>query len=355
LITWDFALKYIVENVNLIKNYQVDESDFVQYILKSHLSESGKGLTTGIEFSAFLFNLAKRVKAMIKGHDNPGLMKLDEVLKILQKKSTEPAEPEDARQSGKSGKQKQAPGEESDAQVINLIHQPGKTEILAITNIQKTLKNEAGEPEKLDEPAREGVLLSEKPLLTGNQIPGSEDWDPEFLQRLKISPGSESEHISNAGLVLLCPYLNRLFERVNYVKNKQFINDPAKYRALHLLQYLVTEQEETPEHALLLNKIVCGIVLNEPVPLGFKITENELAECNGLLQSVIDHWTALKNTSIHGLRGTFLQRDGILSKQPGGWKLNIERTTVDVLLDRLPWTISMIALPWSKEMIYVEW
>jgi hypothetical protein len=168
-------------------------------------------------------------------------------------------------------------------------------------------------------------------------------------------PEIDSEHINNAGLVLLWPFLVMFFERLNLVKDKKFINDEAKFRAIHLLQYLATEQEETPENDLLFNKILCGTDIYEPIPLGFKITENEIEECNALLQSVIDNWTALKNTSIHTLRTTFLQKEGILSKQTNGWKLYIERTTIDVLLDRLPWGISMILLPWSNKMIYVEW
>lgn len=168
-------------------------------------------------------------------------------------------------------------------------------------------------------------------------------------------PEFDSEHISNAGLALLWPFLTMFFERLNLIKDKKFINDEAKYRAIHLLQYLATEQEETPENDLLFNKILCGTDIYEPIPLGFKITENEIEECNALLQSVIDNWTVLKNTSIHTLRTTFLQKEGILSKQTNGWKLYIERTTIDVLLDRLPWGISMILLPWSNKMIYVEW
>lgn len=172
---------------------------------------------------------------------------------------------------------------------------------------------------------------------------------------LNFQPLIESKYINNAGLSLLWPFLNIFFVRLNIVKDKKFISSEAAHRAIHLIQYLVTEKEETPEYELLFNKLLCGIDIYEPIPLGIKITDSEKEECNALLQSVIDNWTVLKNTSIHALRDTFLQKEGILSKQPNGWKLTIERTTVDVLLDRLPWSISMIVLPWSNEMIYVEW
>ncbi|NVO10580.1 MAG: hypothetical protein HXX16_11505 [Bacteroidales bacterium] len=172
---------------------------------------------------------------------------------------------------------------------------------------------------------------------------------------LLAKPEVESELIKNAGLVLVWPFLVMFFERLNLIKDKKFINDEAGYRAIHFLQYLATEQEETPENDLLFNKLLCGVDIYAPIPLSFSISENEKEECNALLQSLIENWKVLKNTSIQTLRVTFLQREGLLCKQSGGWKLNIERTTIDILLDRLPWGISMIRLPWSNKMIYVEW
>lgn len=204
------------------------------------------------------------------------------------------------------------------------------------------------------EPIGEGVL-KENPLLAERITKSSAATDKYFKESYYSQPELETEHINNAGLVLLWPFLVMFFERLNLVKDKQFIGEEASHRAIHLLQYLVSEQEETPEHELLFNKLLCGTDIFDPIPLGFNITENEKEECNALLQSVIDNWTVLKNSSIHALRSTFLQKEGILSRQANGWKLYIERTTVDVLLDRLPWSISMVVLPWSNEMIYVEW
>jgi len=208
--------------------------------------------------------------------------------------------------------------------------------------------NTANSIEKMD-------VVIENNLLQSSKTTESDEKDYAYDKTYHPQPEIESKHIINAGLALLWPFLNIFFVRLNIVKDKKFVSNEAAQKAVHLIQYLVTEKEETPEHELLFNKLLCGIDIYEPIPLGFKITENEKEECNALLQSVIDNWTVLKNTSIHALRITFLQKEGILSKQPNGWKLAIERTTIDVLLDRLPWSISMIALPWSNEMIYVEW
>jgi hypothetical protein len=74
-----------------------------------------------------------------------------------------------------------------------------------------------------------------------------------------------------------------------------------------------------------------------------------------MLSEVIRHWSVLKNTSVAGLRETFLQREGRISPAANGWKLQIERKTVDVLLGKLPWGIGIIKLPWMNELMYVDW
>jgi hypothetical protein len=70
---------------------------------------------------------------------------------------------------------------------------------------------------------------------------------------------------------------------------------------------------------------------------------------------VIEHWKALKNTSIAGLRATFLARDGLLTQREEDWVLRVERKTLDVLLDRIPWGYSTVAMPWNNYVIHVEW
>ena len=80
---------------------------------------------------------------------------------------------------------------------------------------------------------------------------------------------------------------------------------------------------------------------------------------DGLIKAAIGYWTVLKNTSPEGLRETFLRRSGKLSNRAEGegWRLQIERKTVDILLEKLPmgWSYSVIKLPWMAEMVFVEW
>ena len=81
--------------------------------------------------------------------------------------------------------------------------------------------------------------------------------------------------------------------------------------------------------------------------------QREAAE--DVIKSAIGHWTVLKRTSVPIFRQTFLQHDGILTGAGGNWLLRIERISADVLIDTLPWTISIIKHPWMRQPVMVEW
>jgi len=171
----------------------------------------------------------------------------------------------------------------------------------------------------------------------------------------KINPETERLEVDNAGLVLIAPFLPIFFDALGLLKEKTFITPQASERAALILQFMATGKSEMPEHHLILNKILCGIDIDEPLPLRLDLSDHEIEEINNLLDSVIEHWTALKRTSVRGLRDTFINREGILTPQQNGWKLFVERITPDVLIDRLPWSISIIKLPWTNEIIHTEW
>ena len=169
------------------------------------------------------------------------------------------------------------------------------------------------------------------------------------------NPETERFEVDNAGLVHIAPFLPIFFDALGLLKEKTFITPQASERAALILQFIATGKSEMPEYHLILNKILCGIDLDEPLPLHLDLSDHEIGEINNLLDSVIEHWSALKGTSVRGLRDTFINRDGILTPQQNGWKLFVERITPDVLIDRLPWSISIIKLPWTNEIIHTEW
>jgi hypothetical protein len=161
--------------------------------------------------------------------------------------------------------------------------------------------------------------------------------------------------IQNAGLAIVAPFLSHFFDHLGLLKDKQFVTHEAAKRGVLILQHLVTSEHMFPEHELTLNKLLCGLEPDEPVAIQIDISEFEKDEIANLLESVADHWKALKGTSAEGVRRSFLSRTGLLIPQDGSWKLTVERQTIDVLVDRLPWPISILKYPWMNIMIYVEW
>ncbi len=137
--------------------------------------------------------------------------------------------------------------------------------------------------------------------------------------------------------------------------DKEWKNKDAQYKAVHLLKFLSTGTQNIPEYNLTLEKIMCGLNIEEPLPLEVFLDENEMNESTSLLESVIEHWKALKNTSVYSLRESFLKRDGLLTIKDNGWLLQVERKTLDVLIDSIPWGYSILNFPWSDRVIFVEW
>ena len=165
----------------------------------------------------------------------------------------------------------------------------------------------------------------------------------------------EDVYIDNAGLVLLAPYLPRYFDMVGLLDGKQFRDPAAAERGVHMLQYLVNESTDSPEYQLVLNKLLCGVKAGVPICRSIEITDQEKEASEGLLKGVIGNWPMLKNTSVEGLRESFLQREAHLQLKVDAWHLLVQSKAFDMLLDSLPWGYSTIKLGWMRQPVYVDW
>ena len=173
----------------------------------------------------------------------------------------------------------------------------------------------------------------------------------------KATPIAEDDFIlvPDAGLILLHPFLPRLLEDCGWLRENEFVNDEARNCAVYLLHYLASGNEDAPEYVLMLPKLLCGIALEWPLELAPRLTDAERAACDELLVQVIGHWSALRNTSPSTLRETFLRRDGKLRSTDEGWRLEVQRKTEDILLNRMPWGFSMIKFSWMHRLLSVSW
>lgn len=165
-------------------------------------------------------------------------------------------------------------------------------------------------------------------------------------------PAAEGIHIPNAGAVLLAPFLAMLFERAGLASGREMRDSGG---AIALAHFLATGEEGPAEFQVPLAKVLCGVPLEQAVELPSVLPAAWKDEADSLLRSAIGHWSALKDTSIGGLREGFLQRPGKLTLRPADWLLQVEQRAYDMLLQQLPWSYGFVKLPWMERVLRTEW
>lgn len=165
----------------------------------------------------------------------------------------------------------------------------------------------------------------------------------------------ESIYVGMSGVVLLHPFIQPFFEELGLLDDSDFKDETARRRGVGLLQYLTAGDVDVVEYDATLLKFLCALPFETPIDSRIELTDIERKEVDELLSMVIKHWGALGDVGVDSLRQGFLQRDGKLSKRSDGWLLQIEKQTMDILLDRLPWGFGVVKLPWQADMLFVEW
>jgi len=193
-------------------------------------------------------------------------------------------------------------------------------------------------------------------------VPSSSSSRPRMafsLDEDRAEADGEPVHIANAGLVIAGVFLPQFFALLDVLEEKPTggsrVRPDAVSRAVHLLQYLVDERTDTPEPLLPLNKVLCGVPLAVPIDREIELTARDRELCDSLLEGILQQWTIIKDSSVAALRETYLQREGRLDHLPTGWRLHVQRKTVDQLMDYMPWPISTVAHSWMAEPLYVTW
>ncbi|MGL4632442.1 MAG: contractile injection system tape measure protein [Leadbetterella sp.] len=147
-------------------------------------------------------------------------------------------------------------------------------------------------------------------------------------------------YVDHAGIMLIASWLPQLFEQLGYIEKGLFKDNQTVYRAIYLVHFLATGEKSTEEHSLSLEKLLCGIPIQESIPRDISLSEYELSQANELLDAAVAHWSVLK--TVDGLRDGFFIREGILYDRDGHWELRIEQKSHDIVFEhRSPnWTLS---------------
>lgn len=164
-------------------------------------------------------------------------------------------------------------------------------------------------------------------------------------------------YVRNAGIVVLAPFFPQLFRALNWVEHDTWRNEIAMSQAVRLIGYVCSGSQEGWEQDWVLAKILCGVPPETVIDIDLPLPREAIDLSVQMMEAAIDQWKVLKSTTPDGLRELFIRREGKLSadEEGTGWRLRVEKKSQDVLLERLPWGISVIRLPWMETMLLVEW
>ena len=104
-----------------------------------------------------------------------------------------------------------------------------------------------------------------------------------------------------------------------------------------------------------LNKVLCNILPGESIFLDHEFNTTEIETGNEMLDAAAKYWEALRSESGEALRVGFFVRKGIMRFTDPHWEMQVERSSIDVLIERLPWGISTIKLPWNSYILNLNW
>lgn len=166
---------------------------------------------------------------------------------------------------------------------------------------------------------------------------------------------NESVYVNNIGLVLFHLFIPTYFNRLNLLnEDGEFIDIDAKFKAVHLLQILVSDTKYD-EHELVLNKILCNLEISQTIPMDVELSEAERNLALELNKVVLQRWEKMSNSSIEHFRAAFLMRDGRLNLKEDGWYLTVEKRGYDIILSTIPWAFGVVKFKWMPKFLYTEW
>lgn len=209
----------------------------------------------------------------------------------------------------------------------NIIQDPSEDKIWRKLSSRETKNERFNDPDEIVKPMTDKLFLNDEDVM----------------------------YIEGVGLVLLHPFLQELFRDRNLWEERQWRSEKSIQYALHILAYLVYGEESVKEHQLLMQKILVGMEPDTLLHFNISLQEQDKQACIELLEAVIGHWKALRNTSPQGLRSNFLQRNGKVEIRDNEYMLYIENKAEDILLSHLPWGYGIIKLPWMRQILKVNW
>ncbi|OCA55307.1 contractile injection system tape measure protein [Photorhabdus namnaonensis] len=160
--------------------------------------------------------------------------------------------------------------------------------------------------------------------------------------------------VSNAGILILWPMLPALFNQLDLLEEKKFIHHQAQFRAVDFLDYLIWGNEERQVERKILNKVLCGLTIDEEMP-SIPIEPEEQLIIEQWLDAIIAQLPGWKKLSRNDVRQLFLQRPGELLIDEQEIKITLQHQPFDLLLADWPWPLNIAKLPWLNRHLQIDW
>ncbi|OTA18512.1 hypothetical protein Xvie_00340 [Xenorhabdus vietnamensis] len=160
--------------------------------------------------------------------------------------------------------------------------------------------------------------------------------------------------ISNAGCMILWPLLPTFFRAFDLLDKNRFISLEAQREAVCLLDWLIWAQEEIPAWRLTLNKVICGLPINDNALWRAPEPKQQTA-ISQWLEKTIEQLPAWKNMGTNDVRHLFLQRSGELSGLNSMINIHIKHEVYDALISEWPWPMNMASFSWLQQPITITW
>ncbi|EYU13882.1 contractile injection system tape measure protein [Photorhabdus aegyptia] len=172
-------------------------------------------------------------------------------------------------------------------------------------------------------------------------------------------PYSESDltspyQVSNAGILILWPMLPAFFSQLNLLEEKKFIHQQAQFRAVDFLDYLIWGNEEGQVERKTLNKVLCGLMIDEEMP-SIPVEPEEELIIEQWLDAIIAQLPGWKKLSRNDARQLFLQRPGELLIDEQEIKITLQHQPFDLLLADWPWPLNIAKLSWLNRPLQIDW
>lgn len=331
----------ILQSINWIKS-EANLNFSIQYLLKFNRLPLSIKLSPEQFVRLALLLFRNEIKSIALTLDST---LLNQLLKLFEKVASTPISSEELRVI-------EYLLEASQAQIANL----SIPKLISISNIHSAAQKTYSEiQEKLNQELEKIEISKKADKQKVVKVDQAIRLEKE-LEKLAEKELENSLYVQNAGIVLLAPYLPRIFDRLKLLNEEGLFKDEeSKVKAVEVIHFLTFGTEEMMEYTTILNKLMVAMPVSTPLETTISLTADDKALCESLLKGVLQNWPSLKSSSIDNLRGTFLIREGKLTSHEDKYLLKVEEKGFDMLIDKVPWSFKLVKYKWMKKPVFVEW